>query len=105
MSEEQEKETKATSIDLDTFMSLPEAEDSKYRQYSDEEYLAALSTKVARNAATIAENLEVTPYTVERRLKKMTGEYLVKYDGPEAFYVAKPVKKGSKKKAKKEVEL
>jgi len=79
-----------SAIDLEAFLSLPEAEESGYRQLSDEEYLAALSTKEARNAAVIAEELEVTAYTVERRLKKLEGSYLVRYQGSEAFYVGKP---------------
>lgn len=78
------------TIDLKDFMALPDAEKSDYRQLSDEAYLDALSTKEAKNAASIAEKLEVTSYTVQRRLKKLEGQYLVKYDGSEAFYVAKP---------------
>lgn len=81
---------KQEAIDLDTFLSLPEAEESGYRQLTDEQYLEALSTKEARNAASIAEGLEVTAYTVERRLKKLEGSFLVRYQGSEAFYVGKP---------------
>lgn len=90
MSENKPKrETK--TIALKDFMDLPDAEEAVYKQLPDSAYLAALSTKEARNAASIAAELEVTAYTVQRRLKKLEGQFLVRYDGTEAFYAAKVI--------------
>lgn len=88
MSEDKPKKEIKT-IALKAFMDLPDAEEAVYKQLSDEQYLAALSTKEAKNAAQLASELEVTPYTVQRRLKKLEGQFLVRYDGSEAFYAAK----------------
>jgi predicted ArsR family transcriptional regulator len=94
------------SISIDDFMSLEEAVAKDSKSYTDDEYLAELSSKEARNAAFVAQNLNVTPATVVRRLMKLEDQILVKYADTEPFFVRKPTKsKKTKKKASKGVDL
>ena len=90
------------SISIDDFMALDDAKTVERTVYSDEDYLAQLSSKVARNAAFISEELGVTPYTVARRLLKLSENILIRFDGNEAYYVLKPEPKpkGKGKKGK-----
>lgn len=94
------EEEKVPTISIDDFMNLSDAEESTRKAFSNEDYLGQLSSKEARNAAVIASALEVTPATVERRLKKLQDNVLVRFDGTEAFYVLKPAPKKGKGKGK-----
>lgn len=94
------------TISIDDFMTLDDAKEGSYKQFSNEDYLEHLSLKEARNPAYVAEQLGVIPSTVERRFKKLVDQVLVRYEGSEPFYVLKPApKKGKKAKKSKGVEI
>ena len=99
-------EKEIPTISIEDFMSLEEAKPGESKTFTDEEYLAEVTTEEARNAAFIAQELGVTPSTVERRMKKLTDKILTKYLGNDPFFVLKPTKKkAGRKKASQGVEL